>query len=428
MLIAAAGLGYGGYAGIQYRHASRLLVSAGQAMEQRDFTSAYALLVDYLNIRPRDARAHLLAARAARRAQFEELFYGPRTELLEQASRHLDDCSRLNGPPDAISLERLLLRLQQGEMSGTEGSLVAYAQTDGPDVPLVLEGLIQGYLRGLRLDRARFYVEELLARQPDNAQALVWRGRIKEQFSQFPSAKEDYEKALRCLPGFDLGHFYLAENLLRANNAQEAACHLESLRERLPNNALVRLGWARCQAALGHVEEARALLDDWLSDTPLTHARRLEALTERAKLALELGQPIQAEDYARQALQVSPLDQYALYSLYRSLTAQGRDEQAKETQAQLDRIKQDLQFVSKGLTKTKQTPDDLDLRQQLGEAYLRLGRAGEALVWFHSVLDRDPSYRPTLVALADYYEQQGNASRAAELHQRLGLTVPAPNR
>jgi tetratricopeptide (TPR) repeat protein len=291
-------------------------------------------------------------------------------------------------------------------------------QTDNPDVPLVLEGLIHGFLRTSNLDKALFCLEKLLALEPDNVQALVWRGQIKEQLMNSPAAREDYEKAIRLNPDFDLARFYLIGNLMRANQLEEAAIHLHVLEERVPHNALVRLARALCQIAEGQTEAGRALLDDWLTKTPSTHPRRLEALTARANLALTLDQPAQATNYALQALRIAPFDRNALYSLYRSLTAQGRPEEAKKVQIQLERIKKNLEFITKANTQIGLTPNDLRLRHQLAEAYLRLGRPGDALVWFTSVLDQDPDYRPTLRALGEYYQMSGDARRAAYYRDR----------
>jgi tetratricopeptide (TPR) repeat protein len=417
--IAVAGLTYCYYATQRQRRACHIHLDFEHALQRRDFVRAHALIVDYLRIYPGDAAVHLQAAQAARRAQFQETFVGPQTDVLNDAGRHLDDCSRLHGPEEPVALERSLLRVQQGELEGLEGTLFSYAETGNPDVPLVLEALIHGYLRRLNLDKARYCIEKLLTLEPDNVQALVWRGQLKEQFQNFPSAQEDYEQAVRLNPDFDSARISLVGHLMRSNRAEEAAEHLAVLEQRLPQNPLVRLALALCQVARGDTQTGRALLDDWLMKTPSTHPRRVEALTARANVSLTLEQPMEAEHYARQALRISPLDRNALHSLYRSLVAQGQDQEAKKVQTQLDRIKKDMEFVSEASTQIGQTPNDVLLRHRLGEAYARLGRSSEALIWFLSVLDRDPGYRPTLKALVEYYEHSGEDAKAAEYRQRL---------
>jgi tetratricopeptide (TPR) repeat protein len=422
----AAILGYGYRTLAARQRAQNLRLEFTQALERRDFLAGHALVLHYLELCPKDVSAHLLAAQVARRAQFQEPFFGPQTDLLREADRHLDDCARLNGPEETIAIERALLRVQQGEFDGVEEALLAFVQTDGADNPLILEGLIHGYLRTMKVEKARSSVEKLLALQPDNAQALVWRGQLKEQLMNFAGAREDYEEAVRLNPDFDSAHYYLVGMLLWANQAAEAAKHLTWLENSVPENLLVRQARALCQVAMGQSEGARKLLDNWLRQTSPSHPRKLEALVARSDVALMLDQPVEAEQYARQALRISPLDHNALYSLYRSLIAQGHHQEAAKVQTVLDRIKNDLQYVAKGPPLIAQSPDDLSLQHQLGEAYLRLGRTAEALIWFMSVLDRDPAYRPTLKVLADYYERVGDARQASEFRQRLAAAGQAP--
>jgi tetratricopeptide (TPR) repeat protein len=427
-LAGVAGLSYGSYLWQRQNRTNRLRQAFEHDLERRDFVNAYALMEDYLRIFPGDAGVHLLAAQAARRAQFQELFSGPPIDFFEETNRHLDDCSRLNGPEESIVLERALLRAQQGELEGSEESLLAYLDRDDPEAPLILEGLIYGYLRTLRLDKARFYLQELLRLQPDNVQALVWRGQLKEQVMNFPSAREDYEEAIRLNPDFATARYYLVANLLWANQAGDAARHLAILENTLAQNPLIRLARAQCEIAQGQTEAGRQRLDDWLRTTPATNPRRLEALAARANVALTLDHPAEAEQYARQALRLAPFDRQALYGLYRSLVAQGRQQEANQVQDQLDHVKKDMEFVSKASTQVGLSPHDLELRHHLGEAYLRLGRTNDALGWFLSVLDQDPAYQPTLQALVEYYEHAGDAQRTAEFRRRLAAAGSASSR
>ncbi len=426
-LTVVVSLGYGYYAAERQHRAKRLRLDFEQTLRQRDFVSAHALMEEYLQICPEDAGAHLLAAQAARRAQFQEEFFPSQTDLLRQANRHLDDCSKLNGFQDAINLERGLLRVQHGDLEGLEESLLAYVQTENPDVPLVLEALVHGFLRALKLDKARNCVDDLLVLQPENEQALVWRGQLKEQFLNFVSARQDFEEAIRLNPGFDSARLCLITQLIRIKRVDDAVEHLNILEERIPQHPLVRLARALCSITDAHPEVGAGLLDDWLKKTPSTHPRRLEALTARARVCLPLDQPMKAQDFALQALRISPCDQAALYILYRSFIAQGKPQEAEKVQTQLERVKKDLDIVSKGPTQIAESPEDLGVRHRLGEAYLRLGRPGEALVWFISVLELDPAYRPTLQALTVYYEHAGDDRKAAEFRQRLATTRKIPS-
>jgi tetratricopeptide (TPR) repeat protein len=418
LVATVAGTTWAVHAASARQRASAIRRSADDACRRYDFLAGHARWLAYLEVRPKEAEAHLLAARCARRAAFLEDFTGPHPELRGSFSDHLDSARRLGALPADAALEETLARVQHGRLSGDEGPLLERARAGGVDAPLILEALVHCHLRRLQFEKAMVFVESLLEVQPDHALALLWRGRILAQFKQVQGGREDYEQALEVVSDFDAARYYLAESLLRSQRPAEAEAHLRVLRERQAENLLVRLAWAKCRIALGHEGEGQELLDAWLAEAPDKHPRLLEALEARARLALALGQPRQAEAFARRALQESPLDQYALYALARSLNAQERRQEARAVEEQLDQIKRDLRIVSRCREELAKNPSDVSLRHEIGAAYLRVGRPGEALVWLNSVLERDPGHRPTLQALADYHAQVGDEAAAAELRRR----------
>jgi predicted Zn-dependent protease len=226
--------------------------------------------------------------------------------------------------------------------------------------------------------------------------------------------REDYERAVQLVPEFDAARYYLAENLLRANRLDDAEHHLQELNNSSGDNLLVRLAWAKCRIALGDACVGKELLDTWLVDAPPDHPRLLEALSARASLALTQGRPAEAEAFARRALKESPLDRYALFHLAQSLNAQGRPLEAQAIEKQLDQIKKDLRIVSRCREQLAQDPTNLQLRHEIGAAYLRVGRPGEALVWLNSVLDREPNHLPTLRTMAEFRKMNPQGAKNAK--------------
>lgn len=401
------------------RHRAReLRRSADEASRRFEFQAAHALWLAYLEDHATEAEAHLHAARCARRAELLEDYAGPHPELGESFSAHLDAARRLNASPLAVALEETLERVQRGRPSGDERRLLERVRAEEAEAPLILEALVQGNLRRLQFDRALGLVETLLNVQPDHALGFLWRGRIRDQFNPGQSGREDLEQALKINPSFDAARYYLAESLLRSHQVTDAEAHLQVLREKQPDNLLVRLAWAKCRIALGDQSQGQELLDAWLAEAPNKHPRLLEALEARARLALSLGQPSKAEAFARRALQESPLDQHALHNLARSLAAQERHSEAQAVEEQLEKIKQDLRLVTRCRDELARNPDEVSLRHEIGAAYLRLGRPGEALVWLNSALERDPKHKPTLQTLADFHARAGKESVAAELRRR----------
>lgn len=424
-LLVVAGMAYGVHVASVRRNAERLHKVAEDACRRYDFAAAHAHLAAYLELRPEDTEARLLAARCARRAEFLEDYMGSNAAFREQVSQHLNRIRHSRSESDnqrlasATALEELLVQAQSGDLSSTELVLLVRVGEGGSEAPLILEALICGYLRHLQCDKALVCIDSLLRLEPENVLAILWRGRIHEQIWQVRKATEDFASAVRMVPDFDPARYYLAESLLRSNQVGEAETHLQLLKERAPDNLLVRLAWATSRISAGESDIGGELLDRWLEDAPKDHPRLLEALTARAGLALASGQAAEAEGFARRALQESSLDQQALHDLARSLDLQGRSQEARAIEEQLDTIRKGLHLVAQCRQELARDPASLRLRHEIGVAYLRLGRAGEALVWLNSILDRDPLHRPTLQTLADYHARSGHIRMAAEMQRRL---------
>jgi tetratricopeptide (TPR) repeat protein len=402
------------------QRANELRKLADDACQRFDFRAAQGYLLCYLQLRPTEAEAHLQAAQCARRAEFLDDYEGDDPELPQAASRQLAEAERLGAPPETVAVERALADMRQpgGAWFNNERLLVDRVKKLTPDTPLILEGLIHAYLRHVNFEKALACEDALLRMEPGNLQGLLWRGRMRALLRQKPRAYEDLESALKLAPDFHPARYYLAEMMAAENRYHEAEPHVQILIEHSPKNLLVRLLWARCRIELG-LDSAGAELDAWLQDAPPHHPRLLEALDAAARVALSASQPVKAEGYARRALAELPLDKQALYNLSRSLNDQGRKQEAQEVEQKLVQVMKDLAVVARVWDRLAKDSTNLELRYELGSAYLRLARPGDALVWLNSVLDREPEHRETLQLLAEYYEKGGQRALAAQMRQRL---------
>jgi Tfp pilus assembly protein PilF len=398
---------------------------AEAASRRFDFRAAHSSLLSYLQLRPTDAEAHLLAARCARRADFLEDYEGDDPEFEEAASHHLVEAERLGAAPEPIEVERVLADVRHGAWVNNERFLVERVRRLTSDTSLILEGLIYAYQRNLNYEKALACQNALLRVEPGNLQGFLWRGRMRALLRRKTPAYEDFKSALKLSPDFHPARYYLAEMLATENRYPEAEPHVKVLIDSSKNNLLVRLLWARCQVEMGHDPEG-AGLEAWLRDAP-HHSRLNEALDAAARLALSSSQPEKAEKYARQALATGPLEKHALYNLSQSLTRQGRVQEAQEIDKQLAQVTKDLAIVQQVWDQLAKDSTSLELRYELGSAYLRLRRPGDALVWLNSVLDRDPQHRATLRLLGNYYERSGQPAQAAAMRQRLAALGSSPS-
>ena len=140
----------------------------------------------------------------------------------EDAKHHLDICQELGGSNDAIDLERMLLLVQQGDLSGLDRSLKQRADQDSAETPLILEALAQGYLRTYDLRAALDCIRRLLERQPRHVQALLWHAQAMEHLNRRDEAAADYRQALQIDPDEKWARLSLGDVLLQRHQPREA--------------------------------------------------------------------------------------------------------------------------------------------------------------------------------------------------------------
>jgi tetratricopeptide (TPR) repeat protein len=383
------------------------LEEARAALNRRDYAAARVSLLRYLEAHPNSAEAHLLLAQLDRRA-----------DRYADATQHLDICLRLGGPDEAIELERGLILIQNGVHSAELDALCArhLARADA-DHYLIFEALSQGLTKTYRLKEALICLNQMLILQPDSPYALRRRAWICTQGERHDLAEADYRRALAIDPEDTVARLGLAQILLHnKKSGGEAAEHFERLWA-ARRDATVAVGLAKSWYLAGRLDKARRLLDDWLS----AHPQDALALAERGQLALAEDATEDAVTHLRRAVAQSPHLYDAHYTLYLCLNRLGRKAEAEACQVRMEQarqqVKHDKEEIARLTQRLLQAPDDADLRCQIAQLFQRYGEE-EGVRWLLLNIQNHPSHRPSHLALADYYDQQGHPARAAE-HRRL---------
>ncbi len=363
------------------------LRAARDCLERYYTEEAKLHLMICLRVRPKDPEVLLLAARTARR-----------TGLVDLADESLTEYEKLRGVDDALVLERMLLRAERGEFESVRKFLWARVEQQQPDAPLVLEALAHAALRFLRLDEMDRYLDRWQALQPDNTQALLFRGAACELRQQRREAASFYRKAVEIDPQHDEARLRLANTLVDLGRGGEARPHLEYLRARQPDNPQIGVRLAQCKEILGQQAEAARELDAVLA----AHPDFPSALAERGRLALAGGQLEEAEAFLRRAVSFEPGTYSTRYHLYTCLTRRGKNVEAKEEAEQLKTIEADLATLAAITTSRMQrAPHDPSLHYQVAQIALRAGQVEDAVRWLHSALRADPTYAPAHQLLLD---------------------------
>jgi tetratricopeptide (TPR) repeat protein len=358
-----------------------------------------------LTVWPDDPTLLLRATQAARRSGAYSL-----------AEAYLNHCQTVAPLSGAADLERVLLRASRGEGDAVAGYCDAQLQQADADVPLICEAMIEGYLGSLRLPEASYYVDLWLQRIPEAPQALYMKGRIGVQAGNTRAAVELFDRVIALDPDHEDARWQLAQLYLDTGQAQEAMLHLETLRQRLPNNVLVQVALARCFDLLGRTDEAVTLLDDVLA----RHPRLVGALLERGRLAVRARDLARAEECLTTACRRDPGNQEAHYQLMLCLRGLGKTPQADAVMERMNSIKKDsarLRDIATG--ELSRRPRDAALHAEIGTLYMRLGELEQAVYWLESAVRLDPQQAEAQRALAQHYRALGQFGRA-ERHRALG--------
>jgi tetratricopeptide (TPR) repeat protein len=364
---------------------ARLLRQAEQALDAHEYAEAREHLTRYLDSRPTDVHARLLAARAARWLHD-----------YDQAAAHLHRCLQDGGPAEPVAIEYALLAVQQGGVS-PNAELRQRALEDDELSLVILEVLIEHDINTYQLRLALNELTRYLTRRPDDLRARLGRAHVWERFQSYADALEDYRAAVAAHPDSEKAHLHLAETLLIVGTPAEALEHYQWLAQRQPHRPEVRLGLARCQRRLGHDAEAQVRLDGLLVEAP----DNAQALWERGQMAFEQGRPTEAEPFLRRAVRARPHDRHISYSLYCCLLELGQRDEAETVKARVAQMDSDLRRIAQLSQEIMQRPNDADLRCEGGLLFLRNGERDVGLRWLQMALRLDPRCEAARKALAE---------------------------
>lgn len=356
------------------RQTDRILVDGERLLASREYARAREQLERYLEVRPSDAHARLLAARAARGAR-----------AFRESREHLDRCRSDGGEAEAIDIEESLIEVSSGNPELVP-SLRERTKSKDDLALVVLEVLIQYDLDTYQLGSALDGFTRYLEVRPNDLHARLGRGFVWERFLNFSDAVVDYRAAVVAHPESERARLKLAETLLIVGTPDEALKQYEWLAERGPDRPSVRLGLARCHRKLARSEEAIKLLDGLLLDFP-NHG---EVLWERGDLELELGRPASAEPWLRKAAEQRPFDRRVQYALYRCLLRLGQTAEAEVFNARVKQLDADLTRMNAIRNEVMKRPEDVALRCEGGLLFLRNGEREEGRRWLQLALRLDP--------------------------------------
>src|SRR5262249_26993574 len=146
-----------------------------------------------LRVWPGSFQAQLLAAQTARRLGG-----------YEEAEHHLARCQEIRGGlPEEVVLEQALIRAQRGGMDSVQPYLRSLVEDDHPATPLILEAMTKGYMKAYRFGDAAYLLALWRERSPDDLQANLLQGYVREHVGPEQEAVDNYRRVLEQDPEHD---------------------------------------------------------------------------------------------------------------------------------------------------------------------------------------------------------------------------------
>ena len=247
-------------------------------------------------------------------------------------------------------------------------------------------------------DEAQTIVDQVLAKNPKNHDALLLSGMLQAAKGNPDNALALYRKAIEAKPDFLLAHSAIISSLFQQQKLDEATKQIELLKKVAPKHPQTIYLDAQATYQRKDYKVARELTQQLLKILP----NNPNNLQLAGAVEYQLRSYVQAEAYLSKAVQLAPELALARKLLISSYLRAGQPAKALATlQPVLERIEKDPSFLSIA-----------------GETYLQNGDAKKAADYFAkaSKLDPDDAAKKTSLALA--HMAQGNtASGFEELEQ-----------
>ncbi|UCE86490.1 MAG: tetratricopeptide repeat protein [Deltaproteobacteria bacterium] len=349
--------------------------------------------------------------------------------LLEEATRARPDSA------DAFLLHADYRR-RQGNFDGALEAIEAGLRAEPGNLRARLrkaELLVDAGFReedATRIAQGRSVVDAILAREPENPDALFVRAKIELAESNPPGAVDAMRRALQERPDWARGHFMLGSALFLAGDRSEARAELSKALQFDAALFEARKLLARVHASLGEhdfaIDEARRAL----KESPDDH--ELRVLMAQSMMALR-----DTDDALAAIEQIPEADRgaEAHYALGRIYFSRGdRDaarvhlnaaNAAEPNHPEILRAMLNLDLTESRQRETyeriraaeRENPKDARLIHLRGIAALTLGRGGEAETSFRRAIEVDPNHLQSYASLARYLGLRGRRDETLETYR-----------
>jgi tetratricopeptide (TPR) repeat protein len=391
-LLIGAGFFYPHLAAFQERNAIEASLAAD------DLESAQKALDNLLAWDDGDARACYLKAVLLRR-----------TGQIEQYKHWRAEAERLGMPASELNLQDRLLEVQLGDISkADEPELLAQAQRVATDqiAAETYEAIARGYLTTYRLKEAWQCLDFWLQWRPSSVSARLMRAEVLVRTGMPALAVEEYRKILEHSDKVATAKEKLAVTLLKLNEVEESAKLLRATCSENPNVSEPWIELAEAERRLGNLDAARQAIEKAMA-LGVTPRQRGQCCSILGQLSMAEQNPQQATGLLLVATELVPEDATAHHALGGALTFTGQSELGAKHREIAQRIRENYDQVQKWTRQVIETPNDPELRTNIGKALIEQGLRSEGLAWLRTALDCDAHFTPAQALLEQMAASDG---------------------
>ena len=344
----------------------------------------------------------------------------------QKADALLEDATRTRPDSAEAHLVQSRYRQRRGDLAGALESVDAGLRAEPDSVRARLrksELLVDiGYRErdGLRIARGRSIVDAVLAREPENPDALFVRAKIDIAESKPADAVDAMRKAVDVRPEWARGRFMLGSALFLSGDRTGARAELARVLELDAAFLEARKLLAKVHASLGEhdfaVEEGRRVL----KETPDDYALRILL----AQSLMALRQTDEAQEMV-EAIPPGEQNAEAHYALGRIYASRGDLERSREHLLAANEARPNHPDILRSLLNIdlfdqrqeesyerireaeKAEPGNARIIHLRGLAALTLGRGGEAEASFRRAIQVDPNDLQSYASLGRYLSLRG---------------------
>jgi tetratricopeptide (TPR) repeat protein len=277
-----------------------------------------------------------------------------------------------------------------------------------PDDDGVQLRLAEEYLKGHRLDEAEPLFSALLARQPDNARALLGRGQILLQRCLWHEALNPLHKAARSPAAHRSARVALAEAFLRLGDSPSAETERRRAQDAGPD-----LPWP--DAIVAEAKEFRTGLQARLEQSiELMSTGRLDQALATAQ-ALVQHHPQSDEAHVTLAKVLMKMDRLdpAAIELRRAIELKPQAAEAHFLLAATSMKRADYRAAEESYRRAIEAKPTYGVAYfQLGHCLLKQGEKTKAIAAFRDAVRRWPDQAAAYLELGDLLLQEGQTSEA----------------